>query len=106
MLVQRLLVHHVAQVDQVVGKDAGPYHVDLEDIDVARFGGKQLLIKRKALIAVVRGGDELDAVARGGLPRPDPALADLELDPDGAAGNGNRRAGFRLGDGFRRGGGE
>ena len=75
----------------MVGKDTRPHHVYLEDIDVTRFGGQQLLIKRKSLVAVIRSGDKLHAVSRGVGPGFDPAAANLELDANGATGNRDGR---------------
>ena len=77
------------QVDEVVGQDARPDHVDLEDVDVGRAGGQQLLVERQPLGRRVGRADDLDLVA--GLLRPGlrTFLAELQLEADRTTGDGD-----------------
>jgi hypothetical protein len=86
------------EIDEVVGEDAGPDHVDLVDVDVGRAGRQDLLVERQALGRRVRRRDHLDLVAGRRGPGVGAFLAELELEPDRAAGD---RDGRRLRAGER-----
>ncbi len=79
-----------AQIDQVPGEDSGPDDVDLEDIEIRRAGGQQLLVERETLRAGVGRGHELHRVAGARRPVHCALAADLELAADGAAGDRDR----------------
>ena len=72
----------------MVGEDARPDDVDLEDVDVGGAGGEELLIEREPLVGD-RRGDQLDLIA--GLLRPciGAVLADLVFLAKRAAGDRN-----------------
>ena len=96
VLVDRRLIDVLGEIDEVTGQDARPDHVDLEDVDVGRVGGQDLLVQCQALGRRIGRGDDLDLVARGRGPGLGTFLAELQLRADRAAGNrdgGSRRTG-------------
>ena len=44
-----VVTQYLAKIEQVIGQQAGPHHVDLHDVDIAGVGGENLLIERQAL---------------------------------------------------------
>ena len=61
----------------MIAEGAGPDHVDLEHVDVARAGSEQLLEQGEALGGGIGRRDDLDRVAGALRPGIDALLADL-----------------------------
>jgi hypothetical protein len=81
------------EIDEVTGEDARPDHVDLEDVDVRRVGGQDLLIERQTLGRRIGRRDHVDLIAGRLGPGVGALLAQLQLEADRAA--GNRKGGSR-----------
>jgi hypothetical protein len=53
----------LGEVDEVLGENARPHHVDLEHVDVVGFCRQKLLVERQLLAGRARRGDHPHRVA-------------------------------------------
>jgi len=81
----------LGEIDEVAREDAGPDHVDLEDVDVGSVGGEDLLIEREAFGRRIGGRDDVHRISGALRPFVDSLLAELALLAERAAGDGEFR---------------